>query len=196
VASRRYHSLLIAALPAPLGRFVMLNHLSEWLRLPDGKVVEFGGEERAGGALTVHAAKCLKEFRLDLGLPVWRYQAEGFIWEKRVLMPHGQNTVHVGYRLLEGPGAVRIRLRPSVHFRPHESPVGGHNPGPYRVMAADRRLELCGRDAVPPLRLYLHGEKPTFTLDAREVPDVLYRVEESRGYDHLGGVPLPEILSS
>jgi hypothetical protein len=28
VASRRYHSLLIAALPAPLGRHVMFNHLT------------------------------------------------------------------------------------------------------------------------------------------------------------------------
>ena len=41
VASRRYHSLLIAALPAPLGRRVMLNHLSELLRLPDGSTVLF-----------------------------------------------------------------------------------------------------------------------------------------------------------
>ena len=35
---------LIAALPAPLGRQMMLNHLTEWLRLPDGTVVHFGGE--------------------------------------------------------------------------------------------------------------------------------------------------------
>jgi len=50
VASRRYHSLLIAALPAPLGRRVMLNHLSELLRLHNGSTVLFGGEERAGSA--------------------------------------------------------------------------------------------------------------------------------------------------
>src|SRR5215472_17584994 len=56
VASRRYHSLLIAALPAPFGRRVMLNHLSEMLRLRDGTTVLFGGEERAGGALELHGA--------------------------------------------------------------------------------------------------------------------------------------------
>ena len=32
VPTRRYHGLLVAALPTPLGRTVMLNHLSEWLR--------------------------------------------------------------------------------------------------------------------------------------------------------------------
>src|SRR6266705_667617 len=56
VASRRYHSLLIAALPSPLGRQVMLDHLSEMLRLPDGTTILFGGEERAGGALELHGA--------------------------------------------------------------------------------------------------------------------------------------------
>src|SRR6266542_1388280 len=71
VASRRYHSLLIAALPAPLGRQVMLNHLSEMVRLPSGKTFLFGGEERAN-ALDLHGAEHLTEFRLEHGLPVWR----------------------------------------------------------------------------------------------------------------------------
>ena len=34
VMTRRYHGLLIASLPAPLGRMVMLNHLLERVRLP------------------------------------------------------------------------------------------------------------------------------------------------------------------
>src|SRR5262245_39928670 len=37
----RYHGLLIAALPAPLGRVVMLNHLAECCRLKDGRLVQF-----------------------------------------------------------------------------------------------------------------------------------------------------------
>src|SRR5438067_12901965 len=68
VASRRYHSLLIAALPAPLGRQVMLNHLSEMLRLPDGSTHFLGGEERAGGTLEMPGAEYLREFRLEHGL--------------------------------------------------------------------------------------------------------------------------------
>jgi hypothetical protein len=39
VATRRYHGLLIAALPNPLGRCMMLKHLWEQLRLPDGTLV-------------------------------------------------------------------------------------------------------------------------------------------------------------
>jgi hypothetical protein len=41
----KYHGLLIAALPAPLGRATMLNHLEECLFLPGHKLVQFGGAE-------------------------------------------------------------------------------------------------------------------------------------------------------
>ena len=41
-----------------------------------------------------------------------------------MLMPHGQNTVHVTYRLLDGHrGTVRLTLRPSIQFRGYEAPV-------------------------------------------------------------------------
>ena len=112
VATRRFHGLLIAALPAPLGRVVLLNHLAEQLRLPDGRLIELGGVEYAEGAPYLPGAAHLAEFRLELGLPIWRYEAEGFEIEKRVILPHGQNTVHVTYRLVAGPGPARLELRP------------------------------------------------------------------------------------
>ena len=41
----RYHGLLIAALPAPIGRSTMLNHLEESLFLPGRQLIQFGGAE-------------------------------------------------------------------------------------------------------------------------------------------------------
>src|SRR6476661_8726138 len=74
--TRRYHGLLVAALPAPLGRTMMLNRLSEWLVDPDGRLISLGPAEVAevgsGGA---HGS--LVEFRLEAGLPVWRFEAGG-----------------------------------------------------------------------------------------------------------------------
>src|SRR5437868_4402379 len=43
----RYHGLLIAALPAPLGRMLMFNHLAESIQC-DNNVVEIGGAEPQG----------------------------------------------------------------------------------------------------------------------------------------------------
>src|SRR5437867_5315188 len=62
VITRRYHGLLIAALCAPLGRVVMLNNVSEQLRLADGQTVALGGEERVGGLLELPGAHYLIEF--------------------------------------------------------------------------------------------------------------------------------------
>ena len=42
VMTRRYHGLLIASLPAPLGRVVMLNHLLERVRLPGRGAIWLG----------------------------------------------------------------------------------------------------------------------------------------------------------
>src|ERR1700684_4278753 len=83
VASRRYHGLLIAALPAPLGRWVMLNHLSELVRLPNGSTACLGGEERVGGVLEIPGAAYLVEFRLHMGLPIWQYRIGEFVFEKQ-----------------------------------------------------------------------------------------------------------------
>ncbi|HWI55869.1 MAG TPA: glycogen debranching enzyme N-terminal domain-containing protein, partial [Bacillota bacterium] len=68
----RYHGLLIAALPAPFGRTVMLNHLAEFIRFPDGRCLQIGGEESSQPEEAAHAGHYLTEFRLENGLPVWR----------------------------------------------------------------------------------------------------------------------------
>ena len=43
--TRRYHGLLIASLPAPLGRMVMLSHFAEEIALADDSTLDFSGEE-------------------------------------------------------------------------------------------------------------------------------------------------------
>src|SRR4051794_41784695 len=50
VMTRRYHSVLTAALPAPFGRIVMLSHLAEQLRSADGRRIEIGGGGTPRGA--------------------------------------------------------------------------------------------------------------------------------------------------
>src|SRR5262245_1190388 len=116
VLTRRYHGVLIAALPAPLGRTVLLSRLTERLRLPEHPPVVLGGDERADGVPDLAGTQYLQEFRLEAGLPVWRYAIGEWIVEKALLMPHMQNTVHVTYRYLSGEAPLRLTLRPSMEF--------------------------------------------------------------------------------
>jgi predicted glycogen debranching enzyme len=173
VVTRRYHGLMIAALPAPHGRMVMLSHLWERVRLADRTTAVLSGEDLTRDHLA--------DFHLDVGLPVWRYEAEGVVIEREILMPHGQNTVNVTYRMVSGPGPVRLTLRPSLNFRDHHAPVSTPLLAPYVFTAVDDHYELSAGPELPTLRWRLHGESPAFTLDGKIVRQVLYRDEARRG---------------
>jgi glycogen debranching enzyme len=191
VMTRRFHGLLIAALPAPLGRIVMWNHLLERVRLPDKRVVWLGDE--AGGR-TQRRGHARSPARVPprAGLPVWVHQVRGFTVEKRIVMPHLQNTVHVSYRLVDGAGTLRLNLRPSVHFRPHEARVDQPTPGPYTLSASGNRYELSSDTSLPVLRMMLHGgARAALTLDEKGAPAVPYKMEENRGYDWIGSLWSP-----
>ncbi|HEY7648486.1 MAG TPA: amylo-alpha-1,6-glucosidase [Methylomirabilota bacterium] len=190
VITRRYHGLLVAALPAPHGRVVMLSHVWERLRLQTRRIAVLSSEEHPG-VLDRQSVHYLDEFRLEYGLPVWRFEIEGLVMEKRVLLPYRQNTVHVTYQLLEGEGPVRLTLRPSVNFRPHGAPVDTPLGEPYVFTAVEDRYEIRGRAELPPLRMLLYGSGAAFTTDGRPFPNVLYRVEGSRGYEAQGSLWSP-----
>jgi predicted glycogen debranching enzyme len=89
--TRRYHGMLVASLPAPLGRMVLLNHLLERVRLPGRGVIWLGDQDEVAGPNAADRTEYLAEFRLELGLPVWLYRVDGFAIEKRVITSRTQS---------------------------------------------------------------------------------------------------------
>ena len=153
VLTRRYHSLLVAALPAPAGRTTMLNQLGETLRLADGTVIPLGGLEPGDGPLLLPEA--LVEFRLDNGRPVWRFEQAGVMLEKRIVLTHHQNTTRIVYRLLEGSAPATLVLEPAVDFRGHDDRVDrGGAATDYTIAAGDNGVRIARADGtLPPLHL-------------------------------------------
>jgi predicted glycogen debranching enzyme len=166
--TRRYHGVLVAALAAPLGRVVMVNRLTETVRLPDGTAADL---EEPGA---------LAEFRLEWGLPVWRYSVGAVDIEKRLVMPHGQNTVLVTWRLTGG-GPAAIEVRPWMAFRPHDHDLTEVPARPWRVVTTDRRHEVT-MVGFPPLRLVMEGPGRVFELGGDHLCEGTYPVEAERGY--------------
>jgi predicted glycogen debranching enzyme len=182
--TRRYHGVLVAALPAPLGRTMMLCQVTEVLRLADGTILRFGAEPETAGHLG--------ELRLEAGLPVWRYSAQGYTLEKRIVLGHLQNTAYVLYRLVEGSGIARLEMHPTIHFRGHDEPVSKPLAEPFVFTHVGDRYEICGSDPnLPPLRLGIEGANPTFTLADRRIEGVVYETERRRGYDSIGDLWSP-----
>jgi predicted glycogen debranching enzyme len=194
VITRGFHGYLVAALPTPLGRVMMLNDLIEKIELPDGNSIQLSGEERMNVPLRTHGSDYLQEFRLDDGNPIWTFQFGELFLEKRVLMVHRQNTVHISY-LLKGLGGLKLSLRPSVNFRPHEAPVSTPLAGNYAFTVIEDSFEVSSQTNIPPLRLMLYGQQKSLTMDRTRIQEVVYRIEESRGYAAHGDLWSPGYFS-
>ena len=170
---------------------MLLPQLSEQLRLPDGTIVRLGGEERVGGALQLYGAPYFSEFRLECGLPIWRYKVGGAVLEKQVMLPYAQNTVHITYRLVSGEETIRLKVMPSLHFRAHEAPVSTPLPARFTLTAEEDRYEVAAGAELPSLRMMLYGHRTAFTVETRKIPNVLFRIEGLRGYEHTGDLWSP-----
>ena len=108
VITRRYHGLLVAALPNPLGRMVMLNHLGECVSANGSRCRSTARSAWPAGSIGAGGAR--RERPARSGPSGVGVRVEGVRIEKRILMPHRQNTVHVTYRLLGGPSTARLEL--------------------------------------------------------------------------------------
>jgi predicted glycogen debranching enzyme len=181
ISTRRYHGLLVAALPAPLGRMMMFNHLVEKVVL-DNRSRLLSGELQPDLEEARAVARNLAAFSLELGLPVWQYRVENCLIEKRIWMPYRANTIHLAYRLLEGSSPIQLSLRPGLHFRAHEAPVGEPDVG-YTIRAQDDRIEISANDLT--LKMQLNHHEGVLVLGRGRLYEVEYRLEERRGYPHL-----------
>ncbi|MCU1294329.1 MAG: putative glycogen debranching enzyme [Bryobacterales bacterium] len=192
--TRVFHGYLIAALPTPHGRTMILNDLIEHLVLPDGTRVRLTSQPTAEGE-DVEGTQYLTGFRLEKGLPVWTYEINNLTLEKRLVVPHRQNTVYVTYQVVYGTGSVHLEVRPAVNMRGHEAPVSTPVT-PYSLEVRESRYELkkSGQD-LPPLRMTWQGNEAIFAIDFQTTKDLIYDVEKSRGYSYRGDLWSPGYFS-
>lgn len=193
--TRRYHGLLVAAYPTPLGRTMVFSKISELIKFDDGTVELLGGSEKGDGSVEIFGADFLTSFALEDGLPVWRYDIRGTVIEKRIFLIHKQNTVHLTYRLIAGERKVRLKLLPSVQFRPHDSPVDSQSGDSYIFSAVENRYQVSFGRRSPQLRMVLEGTRGSFTLEEKTIANNFYRIEHNRGYEDVGDLWSPGYFS-
>lgn len=181
--TRKFHSLLTAALPNPFGRTLMLNYVADFLVFPDKKQVQLS-PLRQKEKEKVQFLYPL-EFRLENGLPIWIYDINGVILEKSLLLIHQQNTLHVSYKLKSQHEGLEIRWQPFFHFRPIDQPLNKNGSDlAYIVRAKDSEYEI-EYSGYPTLKLFNVAKTP-FILKPETVSPIFYEIESSRGYPSLG----------
>ena len=179
---RRFHGWLVAALPAPFGRTMLLHAVDETVRVAGRPPVRLAG-------LTTQA-EVPSAFALVGGLPVWHFTLPDGVLERAMVMPHGANTVHVRYRWLGEP-AVSLVLRPWLDVRPHHAELM-----PDRHPAYAAHLDVDGLwhitlDGLTVLRMTLSAPGTSCDDDRQDARAVRYEVERARGYDWVGSAYSP-----
>jgi predicted glycogen debranching enzyme len=182
--TRRYHGYLIAALRAPYGRMVVWDGLSEIIEREDRSTFDLTGASTCSGLVPPTAPA---DFAMEMGLPIWRFGLGDSVLEKRVLMPHLQNTTIVTYGLAGGERPVTLRLRVWLAFRGHEQPLEQGLEAPLTLnRVSEHRYEAPSPHDLPPLRLLMRGAPASFLADPPTVTDLCYPIEEERGQPYVG----------
>lgn len=192
INTRRFHGWLIAALPTPHGRTMMLNQLDESFS-SEQQSFKLTAENLAYATQTDTVSPFLSSFRLENGLPIFTYASKDFELEKRVCMVHAQNTTYITYRLLRGKGTLTVR--PGIQVRRHEGILSESMNENYRFTSMRKGFELAVDPTIPPLRLTWVGEGTSFQLALEQFSDLRYRIEQDRGYDWQGNLWSPGTFS-
>ena len=177
--TRRYHALLLTARKPPNERFVLVNHLDEWVDV-EGRSIPLS-TNLYSGAVYPDGYKACVSFTAD-PWPTWTYDCDGAVIQREILCLQGRDLVIVRWRLLRSTnGEVTLRVRPMLSGRDYHS-THHENPGldgacseatqlvdwqPYHDLPAVRALHSGG---------YRH-EPQWFRR-------VQFPVEHQRGLDH------------
>lgn len=182
VSTRRYHGLFVPDVPSK-GRTMMVPRVDDTVET-GARTVTLSGAEYEDGRLEGDGYRFLDAFRREWQTPVWRFAIDGARLEKRVVMPYGQNTVYLEFRLVSGR-AIRLHLRPYVTCRLHDAPLSADPPSPFPMTVTRGRFEVALPGGAPPLKLCLRPHGGVFVTDDRMSHAVSYRVDRDRGSEHV-----------
>lgn len=138
----------------------------------DQRTYYLGTNEYADGTLNPSGFAHLETFRLEEGLPIFTYHLggiDGILLEKRIWMPHGQNTTYIQYRLIRmatqgrtqapmiphgyskevseaAQRVITLTLLPFSAYRPIHEPQYGNNDWHFHVQTYAGGGNSSGRD--------------------------------------------------
>jgi predicted glycogen debranching enzyme len=181
IATRRYHGLFVPDLPGR-GRILIIPRLDETVE-QGGQVVLLSGAEYAGGRIECDGIRYLKHICREWQTPVWTFDVGGTVFEKRIVSPHGQNTIYIEYRCLTG--SMRLHLRPYVTYRMHDARLGEGRAEVFPLTLSSGRYEITLPHGVPTLKLCVRPRQGVFVADEVVSEEVSYRVDRDRGSEHI-----------
>jgi predicted glycogen debranching enzyme len=169
---------LLTARKPPSERFVLVNHLEEWLDI-DAQAIPLSTNVYPGAVHPTGYEHCI-EFSSD-PWPTWTFDCNGMTVQREVLSIHGRDIVMVRWKLVgKKPTKVALRVRPKLTGRDYH---GTHHENGHLSMEAHVGSGMViwhGYADLPPVRAFHSGAYRHEPIWYRHVQ---FPVEQQRGLD-------------
>jgi predicted glycogen debranching enzyme len=176
--TRRYHALLLTARKPPSERFVLVNHLEEWLDI-NGEAIPLSTNLYPGVVHPTGYDHCI-EFSTD-PWPTWTFDCNGITVQREVLSIHGRDMVMVRWRLVgKKPTKAALRVRPKLTGRDYH---GTHHENGHlstEAHAGSGMVMWHGYTDLPPVRAFHSG---AYRHEPAWYRHIQFSVERQRGLD-------------
>jgi len=179
VNTRRYHALLLTARQPPTDRYVLVNHVEEWLSV-DGKTLPLSTNLYPGAIHPNGYTHCASFSSTPW--PTWAFASSGTLIQREILCVREHDLVIVRWKLM---GAKRtpmvLRVRPMLTGREYHGLHHENGSLSTSAMISQQCVIWSPYDGLPAVRAYHSG---TY----RHAPDwyrhVQFPVERQRGLDY------------
>ncbi len=145
--TRRHHGVLVAALPPPLGRHVIVSHADTTLMVESEKRSYRLATHQFPDVAPTPGYRNLLSFAQD-PIPRWVFRAGSGTLERTLCLVRGHNAVIMGYTW-SGVGNARISLRPLMPLRPVDSLMREHGGMEQLVALRPGSVELRPVERLP-----------------------------------------------
>ena len=122
--TRRYHGLLVAALPTHIERLALVSKLEETIII-NNEQFELG-VNNYGGVIHPDGNQHQVFFTKDL-FPQFVYHVGGVVLKKTIAMVHGENTTVVMYSVLDAQEPFTLELLPLLSVRRYHGLIRANN---------------------------------------------------------------------
>ena len=177
--SRRYHALLLVARKPPSERFVLVNHLEEWIEV-NGQTISLS-TNCYPGAIHPDGYKSCGSFTTD-PWPTWTYDCAGVSIQREILCIQGRDLVIVRWRLLKKAKLpVTLLVRPMLSGRDYHSTHHENAGLDSRLLESDQTVIWHPYHDLPAVHAFHTG---MYRHEPSWFRQVQFSIDQQRGLDH------------
>lgn len=176
--TRRYHALLLVAREPPSDRFVLLNHLEEWVDI-DTQAIPLSTNFYPG-AVHPEGYKVCAGFSTE-PWPTWTFACAGVVIQRELLCVKDRDLVILRWRIRENTNSsVTLRVRPMLSGRNYHSTHHENLGLDSTHSEGDRMVMWQPYHNLPVIRAFHTGG---YRREPRWFRHVQFPLEQQRGLD-------------